>query len=123
MTRLCGSAETHHRFQQMLSETKFKAHWNKASEEERKQMQENVQHEARHAIRLFYLSRKIVQDAKIPVSHKEIQDEAVATLRSFGNQKTDQISKEVYALALSKVLLAKAQDYILDLTQAEKASI
>jgi FKBP-type peptidyl-prolyl cis-trans isomerase (trigger factor) len=71
--------------------------------------------ESEQAVRLFYLSRQVVHDAKLPVTHKEVQDEAVSTLRAFGSQSLDptQIPKEVYALSLSKVILAKAQDHIL----------
>jgi hypothetical protein len=49
------------------------------------------------------------------VTHKEIQDEAIATLQSFGQQTVDKIPKEIFALALSKVILAKAQSAILEI--------
>jgi len=105
--------EKKHRIDQMMHDPKFKASWNQMKEDERYRFEEKVAAEASQAVRLFYLSRRIVQDAKIPVTHKEIQDEAIATLQSFGQRNVDKISKEVFALALSKVILAKAQDFIL----------
>ena len=72
--------------------------------------------ESNQAVRLFYLSRQLVHDANLPITQQEIQDEAVKTLRSYGHQKIDTIPKEVFALALSKVILAKAQNHVLQNT-------
>ncbi len=85
------------------------------SQEDRRKFEENLFNESAQAVRLFYLSRQIVHDAKIPVTHKDIQDEAITLLQSHGNQRVEieQIPKEVYALALSKVILAKAQESII----------
>lgn len=107
--------EKKHRQSQFMQDPKFKANWNKKSQEERTQLEEKIALESAQAVRLFYLSRQIVQDQKIPVTHKQVQDEAIATLQSYGNRNIDmdKIPKEVYALALSKVILAKAQDWII----------
>ncbi len=107
--------EKKHRHSQMMHDPKFKANWNKMSQEERKNLEDRLTEESAAAVRLFYLSRQIVQDAKIPVTHKEVQDEAVETLRSYGSRNIDgtKIPKEIYALALSKTILAKSQDYII----------
>ena len=90
------------------------------SQEERKQQEIQLAEESAHAVRLFYLSRQVVRESKIPVTHKEVQEEAVAILNAHGNRNVeiDKISKEVYALALSKVMLARAQDTII---QQQKA--
>ncbi len=107
--------ERKHRHNQQLQDPKFKANWNKMSQEERRNFENQLAVESGQAVRLFYLSRQIVNEAKIPVTHKEVQDEAIAVLESHGNRniQIDQIPKEVYALALSKVILAKSQDYII----------
>lgn len=107
--------EKKHRQTQIMREPKFKANWNKMSQEERKNWEQKIEEESASAVRIFYISRQIVHDAKIPVTHKEVQDEAIATLHSYGsrNVEIDRIPKEIYALALSKVILAKAQDEIL----------
>lgn len=107
--------EKKHRHTQHLQDPKFKAGWDKMSQEERKNFENQLVQEAAQAVRLFYLSRQIVNEAKIPVTHKEVQDEAIAVLESHGgrNIQIDQIPKEVYALALSKVILSKSQETIL----------
>lgn len=109
-------AEKKQRLNELLQEPKTKAVWQKMSQEERKAKEQELADEAAQAVRLFYLSRQIVREANVPVTHKEIQYEAVAILQSSGARdvQVDQIPREVYALAFSKVILAKAQDYILE---------
>jgi len=113
--------ERKHRLNQMTHDPKFKGKWAKMSQEERKQLEDRLSNEANQAVRLFYLSRQIVQDAKIPVTHQEVQNEAVSIYQSHGqrNADIDQMPKEIYALALSKVILTKAQEMIL--SSAKKA--
>lgn len=113
--------EKKHRLNQMVQDPKFKAGWNKMSQEERKNIEEKLNLESSQAVRLFYLSRQISQDQKFPVTHKEVQDEAISIYQAHGgrNEEIDKMPKEVYALALSKVILLKAQDYILG--NAQKA--
>ncbi|MDE3046101.1 MAG: trigger factor [Verrucomicrobiota bacterium] len=106
--------EKKHRMDNMVRDPKFKATWDKASQEERKNIETKVEREADQAVRLFYLSRQIVRDLNLPITHQEVENEAVKTLRSFGAQNTDQIPKEMFALALSKIILFKAQSYILE---------
>lgn len=112
--------ERKHRHAQQMQDPKLKASWDKMSLEERKKHEAELADEASQAVRLFYLSRQFVNDAKIPVTHKDVQDEAIQLLQSHGNRNidADRIPKEVYALALSKVILAKAQDAILSTQQS-----
>jgi trigger factor len=110
--------EKKHRKQQLMQDPKFKANWDKMSQEEKEKLEEKLFIESSHAVRLFYLSRAVVHQARIPITHKEIQDEAISTMHSFGhrNIQADRIPREVFALSLSKVILAKAQEYILEQT-------
>lgn len=113
--------EMEHRKRQLLQNPNFKRDWDQMSQEERKNFETKMTSESTQAVRLFYLSRQIVRDANIGITHKEVQDEAVSTLRAHGMQQQialDQIPKEVYALALSKVILARAQDYIIEMQKA-----
>jgi trigger factor len=107
--------EKKHRFGQLMHDPKFKASWNKMSQDERKELEAKLSDESGQAVRLFYLSRHIVQSAKIPITHQEVQNEAIAAYQAHAgrNVEIDQMPKEVYALALSKVILAKAQDFIM----------
>lgn len=108
-------AEKKHRFQQMFEEPQFKKRWGQMSEEEKKKVDDSLTEESAQAVRLFYLSRQVVHDTKISITHKEVQDEAIATLQAGHRKRVDidKIPREVYALALSKVILMKAQDAVL----------
>lgn len=110
--------EKQHRIDQQLQNPKFKAHWDKMSQEERASWHTKAENEAIEAVKLFYLSRQIVRDANIPVTHGEVEREAVQMLQHAGVRNVDKISKEVFALGLSKVLLAKAQNHILSKVNA-----
>lgn len=108
--------EKKHRMNQLMHDPSFKDKWNKMSQEERKKLDEKLTAEATQAVSLFYLSRDIVQKEKIPVTHQEVQQEAIKTYQSHGGRQIDQMPKEIFALALSKVILAKAQDLFLKKT-------
>lgn len=108
--------ESKHRLTQLTHDPNFKGKWNNMSQEERKNLESKIAEEAKQAVRLFYLSRSIVQKEKIPVTHQEVQQEAIQIYQSHGAASADQIPKEVFALALSKVILTKAQDHFLKKT-------
>lgn len=108
-------AEVKHRKSQMQKDPKFAPYYQGLSAEERKKFDEKIYLEASHAVQIFYLSRQIIRDAQIPVTHAEVQQEAAQSARAFGQAvDPEHLPKEVFALALSKVILHKAQDYIID---------
>ena len=111
--------EFKHRFNSGMNNPEFKAHMEKASKEEKEKIEERIRTETKHSLRLFYLSRKIVQDAKIPVTQEEINHRAVEQRKMHPGAQGlgNEISREEFALALSMVFLNKAQDHILSLTK------
>lgn len=109
------NAEVQHRLEQVAKAPDSKEKWDKMSREEREKLESKIRQEAEEAIRLFYLSRQVVKDANIPVTHKEVEQEAVLLTRG---QRSGEISQSVFALALSKVLLAKAQNHILKMRES-----
>jgi len=113
-------SEYQHRMDDILNHPASKKNWEAISAEEKKKEEENLVKEACNALFLFYLSRKVAEEAKISVSTKEVQNEAFGILKSSGINKPDksQISDSLMALSYSRVLLAKVQDYIL--AQVEK---
>lgn len=108
--------EKEHRKQQWLSNPTHKKRWEEEmTPDEQAKFDQNLFEEANRAIRLFYLSRAIVRQANLPVTHLEVQQEAIATAQGWGQAlKPDNIPKELFALALSKVILAKAEKYVLE---------
>lgn len=116
LPRSLVQTEKDHRQSQLFKNEEFKRDWDGLSAEERKKFEDRLFDESLQSLRLFYLSRKIIHDAQISVTHQEIQDEAIATLnaRDKSHQiSVDQIPREVFALAMSKVMLAKAQNFII----------
>ena len=111
------SSETKYRKDQMLVDPKYKKKWDEMKPEEKKQIEERIQKQAKDAVSLFYISRKIVNDSKIDISQKEIHEEIIRTVQEAtppGQEPNlKNISQELYALCLSKMIMAKAQDYIL----------
>ena len=108
--------EREHRMQQMLKDPRFKKRFDEEmSQEEKEKLSEKLFEEASRAVRLFYLARSIVHQANLSITHQEVQREAIATMQSYTQRevKPDSIPKEVYALALSKVILAKAEEYVI----------
>jgi trigger factor len=107
--------EKNHRMKQLQNNPKYHESFDRMSAEEKKKLEENIYTESVQAVRLFYLTRQIVREAKIPVTHEEVQQEAAHSASAFGQTVDPQhLSKEVFALSLSKILLAKAQNYILE---------
>lgn len=113
-------AEYKHRYSQGMRNPEFKSHIEKAGKEERKKMEDRIREETDQSLRLFYLSKQIVQDAKIPITHNEVQQRAVEQRREnrMAMESGEQIGKEEFALALSTVFLTKAQDFIINSQKA-----
>jgi len=102
------------RFSQLMENPKTKKEYETFSDKEKQRQMDNLKQQSIDAVRLFYLSRKIVSDAKINVTYDDVVKEALLSLQQYGHTKIDpkSIPQEVYALAFSKVMLKKAQDYI-----------
>ena len=109
-------SEKKHRYKQFAQNPSNQKHLEQMSKEKKEEMDAHFTKQAENAVRLFYTSRKIVQDAGISVTHKEVEMEAIRTLQSYGPMQIDpkKIPNEVFALALSKLILARAQDHILE---------
>jgi trigger factor len=108
-------AEKEHRQKENLKSPKFRKEWEQMNPEQKTLAEEKMMQECLQSIALFYVSRQVVNDAKISITHKQVQDEAIAILNTNNPApvEIDKIPKEVFALAFSKLILAKAQDHIL----------
>lgn len=108
--------EQKHRKQQWLKDPEFQEKWDtELSTEEKSRIEEKWHTESERAIRLFYLAKGIVRQGNLSITHQEVQNEAIVAMRSFTRVpvEPDKIPKEVFALALSRVILAKAENYII----------
>jgi len=110
------ASEKEHRKKQLEQDPKYRAQFQSFTEEQRQEADQVLYQKAEEAVRLFYISRSIIRNADIKVSESEVKAEAMKTLGSFGpvNIDPNKIPNEVFALALSKVILAKAQNFIME---------
>jgi trigger factor len=99
-------------FQHRISQYQKNPEFQKMSKDDRQKIEARVRTETEQSLRLFYLSKQIVHDAKIPITHQEVNNRAIEHHR-IGAAAGENLSKEEYALAVSMVFLSKAQDYIL----------
>ena len=110
-------SESKYRKDQMLNNPSFKKRWNGMKPEEKEEFEKTIQNQAKDAVSLFYLTRKIVNDANISITQKEVHDEIIRTAQETtppGQQPNlKHISQELYALCLSRTIMSKAQEYIL----------
>lgn len=106
-------AEYQHRFSEANKNPEFRKDYARMSEEEKQKVQQQVFSESERSLRLFYLTKQIVQNEKIPITHQEINDRAVAQRKMNPMGAGGEISQQEYAFALSLVFLAKVQDFML----------
>lgn len=115
--------ETQFRLRQYLYEPSFLNDWKQMSDEERRKIVGSVSEDAKKALRLFYICRQIIHTHDIAIPREEVQAEMNNPLDPILNEnqgsKTESETAEAYALALSRVMLAKAQDFILSKVKAE----
>ncbi len=120
LPRSLVEAEFNHRYAQGEANPEFKKHMETCSPEEKEKIRGRIYEEASQSLRLFYLSKQIVQEAKIPVTHQEVNRRAVEHRKSnpMARDGGSELVKEDYALSLSMVLLSKAQDFIIEKQKA-----
>jgi trigger factor len=108
-------AEYQHRFSEAQKNHEFRRDYSRMSDAEKKKVQQQIFNESEKSLRLFYLTKQVVQNEKIPITHKEINERAVAQRKSqaMGSDGEGQISQQEYAFALSLVFLTKVQDFML----------
>lgn len=107
------NAEINHRKKQHLDNPAFKANFDKMEAPAKKEFEDRIKQDCTEAVLLFYLSRKVCQDANLPIEYAEIEREGRRILMQAGVHDLKEVPKEVKALSLSRILLRKAQDHIL----------
>ncbi len=109
--------ETRFRFKQLSQDPDFLTYWNGLNQEERNKSIHLINTQAEKAVRLFYLCRKIVAEGKISVTAQDIPPPASNALELLLNpqkvhhhQRTPEVE---HAEAYSRILLEKAEDYLI----------
>ena len=116
--------EANHRMNQLMRHADFSKKWKEGmTEEEKSAKKEEIISQSNHAIRLFYICRKIVSENNIRLSEEEINPSHESILEmmfadparlNYRNQ-----SKEQQAVEFSKFMMAKAQDFIIEKIRTE----
>jgi len=108
--------EIEYRRSQFFKNPDFKKTFDKMTASEKKDFENDLQKYSENAIRIFYISKKIIADLKIKISKEEIEQTASDIYYSQTGKHIDSkaISPQIYALAFSRLVLTKTEDYILD---------
>ena len=109
--------ETQFRLQQMIQDPSFKKKWDESTEDQRRDLVNNVKNQAEKAVRIFYLCRKIAADQNMSVTPQDLPLTATEPLESLlypTAQPHDPKQPDVkQAEAYSRVLLEKTEDWII----------
>lgn len=109
--------EVRFRMQQLLQDQEYLQHWNSMTPEAKKRSVASIAEQSEKAVRMFYLCRKILADAKIALSPKDLPKAPETPLNMLLGDRRDihpQGNTEVHqAEAFSRLLLEKAEDFII----------
>lgn len=110
--------ETQFRIKQLVNDPAFQKKLMAMSENERKTAINDIQVQGERAVRLFYISRKIIQDQKISISPSEVHQEVKTPMEAMFSDRSDvytakEESQEQKAIAMSRLILSKAEDFLI----------
>ena len=113
------SKEIEFRIKQLVNDPNFKSSAPKMTEEEKKTILKQIETQAERAIRLFYLSRTIVNEHKIKINPSEVNKQINTPLDAMFSgpsnmYSANQKSQEQKSIATSKLLLEKSEDFIIE---------
>lgn len=107
-----------HRFNQSMQNEHFKREWATKTAGEQEDIQKDIMRDAEKAIRLFYISRSLVQKHNIQINRPEEPPMPSNVLEAmFTNREMmhfDTKSEDEQAYLMSKLLLRKAQDFVIE---------
>ena len=109
--------EVRFRLQQLVQDAEYLKHWNNMTSEAKKRTVASISEQSNKAVRMFYLCRKTLADAKISISPQDlpkVADTPLDMLLGPHREENPQEDTEVQeAEAFSRLLLEKAEDYII----------
>jgi trigger factor len=110
--------EAQFRLRQLMSDQQYQNYWERMSEDERRKSIDALLKQSERAVRMFYLCRKIITDAKIAVSPADLpptpNNFLEALIRPRADMHFQQNSEMHQAEAYSRLILEKAEDYLID---------
>lgn len=116
--------ETRFRVQQLLTDPEFKNSWEKMTKEAKNRTVSSIAEQSGKAVRMFYICKKILGDAKLSVSSKDLLPAANTPLQALlgeANPVHPQEDSQMHqAEVFSRLLLEKAEDFIIANATIEK---
>ncbi|PCI93646.1 trigger factor [Candidatus Aerophobetes bacterium] len=115
--------EVQFRTSQNMSDASYKKYYDNLSADEKKEEALKLNTQAEEALRLFYICKQVSQDYKIDITSNDLDHNVTTTLDAMfadrdllNPNKTDQQK----ALLMSRMLLSKSQDFIIEKLLEEK---
>lgn len=110
--------ETQFRIKQLVQDPEFQKKLMGMKEGERKAAIQDIEIQGEKAVRLFYISRKIIQDNNISITPSEVHQEVKTPLEAMFSDQSDlysaqEQSQEQKAIATSRLILSKAEDFLI----------
>ena len=110
--------EFQYRIKQLAADPSFQRKLSTMNEEERKKIIHDVEEHGKQALRLFFCAHQIVQKENIHISPTEIHQEVKTPLEAMFSKQADlynaqENSKEQRELAMSRLMLKKAEDFLI----------
>lgn len=124
LPRSLTEKEAQFRLRQLMEDPQFKIQWDSFNPDQRQTFVTTLIQNSEKAVRMFYLCRKIVQEAKLNITPNDLPRPPAnfveALLRPRSDMHFNQGSEMHQAEAYSRLVLEKAEDYII--AHATKAS-
>lgn len=109
--------EIQHRSKQLFENPSFKRRYSSLSDEEKKEEFKKVEQQASDALKLFYICRKVLTDNNLRIEPSDLNQNIDSPLDAmFADRdlvKKDKTEEEKNLL-MSRILLSKAQDFLID---------
>ncbi|MBI2742946.1 MAG: trigger factor [Chlamydiales bacterium] len=119
--------ETQFRMKQLAEDAHFKKEWEAMKEDDRRKMVESIYTQSEKAVRLFYLCRKIIADAKLTITADDMPKAPTNMLEALmipqPNYHAHDHSEVRQAETYSRLVLEKAEDYLISQATIAAASV
>lgn len=109
--------EARFRLKQLFEDQQFRQYWEQMSEDDRKNAIKSISEQSEKALRMFYLCRKILHDAKVTISPDDLPKAPTTMLDALFTPNPyihpPGQSEMHQAEAYSRILLEKAEDFLI----------
>lgn len=110
--------ETQFRIKQLLQDAEFQKEVVTMNDDQKKEILKTIESQGEKAVRLFYLSRRVIEKHHLKISPADIPQESATLLEALFSDRSDlytaqKQSQEQTAIAASRLALTKAEDFLI----------